>query len=405
MKYKEHKNCRVCGSSNLTPYLDLGMMPLSNNLLDSPTHEAERFPLKVLLCEDCGLSQLSIVIDPKILFGHYVYRSSIAAGYIDHCRKWAEKMQLSPDDLHIDIAGNDGALLRTFKSIHNHKTLSVDPAENLARICEAQGIRAYSAFWGTNAAQHLINTEWPKAKLITATNVLAHCDDVRDFMQGIKMMLANDGLAQIEFPYLIDFIEKVEFDTVYFEHLSYFSIGPLLRLCHQVGLTITDVEKVNIHGGSVRASIKHEGAPSSVTVGEMIRDEVMHGYTHIDKYKSWESEVNTIISRFRHGILLLRREGLKVAGFAASAKGNTLLNCAGICWPDLMFIIDETPEKIGKVSPGTHLPIWNMREGIQWQPDYLVILSWNFKDEIISKCRESGYTGKFILPLTFEILD
>lgn len=406
MSYKLHTACRVCGSEHLTQYLDLGLMPLSNNLCSKPDEVPERFPLKVLFCENCGLSQLSIVIDPETLFGHYVYRSSISQGYRDHCRLMAkdlqEKYNLTADSFHIDIAGNDGALLQQFKQvIPGCKQLNVDPAANLRQVNEQQGIRMFNTFWGIGVAKHLTVTHWPKADLITATNVFAHVDDVREFLHACKDAMKDTGVLVLEFPYLIDFIENAEFDTIYFEHLSYFSIQPLEYLCEELGLFITNISKQEIHGGSVRVEIRKQ-VDELYDVDQWIFDEVNKGYTTINPYYQFAKKVRSIISIFRTNVQGLKAEGKSIAAFGASAKGNTLLNCAGITSKEIDFIIDQTPEKIGKYSPGTGIKITN---GMATIPDYIVILAWNFKDEIIEKVRSAGYTGKFILPLTFEIIE
>ncbi len=404
--YKEHLNCRVCDSDRLIPYLDLGKLPLSNNLAVSsvdPIHN-QKYPLKVLLCENCGLSQLSVVIDPKTLFGHYVYRSSISKGYVDHCKQMAKdlKKRLTKDSFHIDIAGNDGALLEQFKKVIGHKILNVDPAENLTGICESAGIPTLNFFWGMDVARRIVNS-FGKADLITATNVFAHVDNVKEFIQAVKYVLKPGGVLVLEFPYLIDFIENGEFDTVYFEHLSYFSVYPLTLLCEQAGLSVLNVEQQDIHGGSIRVTIGH-GEPDE-TVGVYVKIERKY-YSRINKYIGFAEDVHLSISNFNAGINKLKVSGYKIAGFAASAKGNTLLNCAGISVGSMSYIVDQTPEKIGKYSPGTHIPIVSMLELERSPPDYLVILSWNFAEEIIDKCRKAGYVGKFIIPIPeFKILE
>lgn len=403
--FKNHNTCRVCGNEKLIPYLDLGLMPLSNNLLSSADEIAPRYPLKVCLCERCGLSQLSIVIDPETLFGHYVYRSSISQGYKDHCEQMAIGLYMNGLQrvaFHIDIAGNDGALLHEFKKVFGpyYKTLNVDPATNLTKICEDKGIRTFTTFWGMDAANHLLATHWPKADLITATNVFAHVDNVQEFLLAAKAVLNETGVIVLEFPYLIDFIEKKEFDTVYFEHLSYFSIAPLEYLCRKVGLVLEDVEHYDIHGGSVRCYIRKIGEPSAA-VHKYVENEMMRGYFDIRLYQAWAEDVWDIIASFSYSLGDLK--GGRVYGFAASAKGNTLLNCAKIERRELPYIVDQTPEKIGKYSPGTGIPIISMEEMIEKKPDYLVVLSWNFMDEIKQKCKAAGYAGSFIHPLTMEI--
>lgn len=398
--FKNHTACRVCGNENLVPYLDLGLMPLSNNLLSTADEIAPRYPLKVVLCERCGLSQLSIVVDPETLFGHYVYRSSISQGYKDHCKEMAHTLRdnygLGADSFHIDIAGNDGALLYEFKQVLNYKTcLNVDPAQNLAEICEAKGIRAYTKFWDLLAVDHLQATGWPAADLVTATNVFAHVDNVTEFLTAIKLILADDGLAVLEFPYIIDFIEKKEFDTVYFEHLSYFSIIPLQYLCSKVGLTLVNVTHHDIHGGSVRCHIKKSGTVSG-NVDKFCKKEMQGGYDKHEVYHTWSFNVIDKINSFTAAICKLKG---KVFGFAASAKGNTLLNASNITAAEMPYIVDETPEKIDKFSPGTGIRIISMDEMLYRKPDYLVLLAWNFEKEIVEKCRALGYKGEFINPL------
>lgn len=424
MEYKNHTACRVCKSTKLTPYLDLGMMPLSNNLASSMFDKVhnQRFPLKVLFCEHCGLSQLSIVVPAEEMFSHYVYRSGISAGYVKHCRAMAielkEKHGLGPESLHVDIAGNDGALLQQFKEVIGHKVINVDPAENLRGICMSAGIFVFTEFWGMVAARRILNTPSfagsssksqeapgtphdPHADLITATNVFAHVDDVREFIEAAKLLLKPTGVLVLEFPYLIDFIENNEFDTVYFEHLSYFSIYPLTILCKEMGLNVQSVSHQDIHGGSVRVTIGH--GPADASVDDYVKNE-RQNYSKIDRYFQFAEDVNLSISNFSTELRKLKPA--KISGFAASAKGNTLLNAAMINPGIMDYIVDETPEKIGKWSPGTLLPIVSMIELIRNPPDYLVILSWNFAKDIKEKCRAAGYKGHFIIPIPdFKVED
>lgn len=404
MNYKEHISCRVCKSTDLVEYIDLGNLPLSNNLCGSPVEAAERYPLKVLMCELCGLSQLSIVVDPELLFGHYVYRSSINKGYVDHCRQMAkdlkERYNLTADSFMVDIAGNDGALLKEFRDEIGLGILNIDPAVNLGAICQATGIPTMTFFWGTVTARRVLNG-FGKADLITGTNVFAHVDDVEDFLNGVQLLLKPGGVCILEFPYLVDFIERNEFDTIYFEHLSYFGIRPLSNLCNKLGLTVMDVERQDIHGGSVRVHIGN-GVQSKV-VKKFILKEFAYD---LDRYKAFADNARMTIESFRDEINKLNVQGKRVAGFAASAKGNTLLNCAGITIGAIDYIVDETPEKIGKYSPGTFIPIVSMLDFMANPPDYLVILSWNFASEIMIKCRAAGYIGKFIVPIpNFKIID
>jgi len=399
---KPHTNCRVCNSEKLTMYLDLGMMPLANNL-ETTSERAKNmalYPLQVMFCEECSLSQLSVVIDPKELYSHYVYRSSINGGYVRHCREMAiqlkNKYNLTSDSRHIDIAGNDGALLKEFKDEIGLRVLNVDPAKNLCEIAEANGIGSSANFWSSDFAKSFSYG----IDLITATNVFAHVDNVTDFLNGAHVALKDEGVLVLEFPYLVDFIDNMEFDTIYFEHLSYFSLLPILRLCNTVNLKVIEVEKKNIHGGTLRVTIAKESSSHKITasVSKFANNELNLGFDKVEKYHDWAKLVYTSINGFKLKIEALKSKGFKIAGFAASAKGNTLLNSAGLDEKTLDYISDETPEKIGMFSPLTGIPILNKQEVEINPPDYLIILSWNFKDELIQKLKPI-YKGNYLIPI------
>lgn len=397
MLYKIHTSCRVCGNTSMIPYLDLGMMPLSNNLAKSPEDpiHTQTYPLVVNFCDKCGLSQLSIVVNPEEMFSNYVYRSSISQGYINHCKEMAislkNRWELDKNSFHIDIAGNDCALLEQFSKVIGGKILNIDPAINLKPICDAAEIPTITYFWGKEIAEKIVE-KYGYANLITATNVFAHVDNVEEFMEAVKIVLMKEGVLVMEFPYLIDFIQKNEFDTIYFEHLSYFSVTPLKALCNSIGLNIVNVEEHTIHGGSLRVTIGR--MDSDGTAEKFIEKEKK--YLSIDRCMEFSIDVKNTIEKMKEGVRSL--DGT-LAGFAASAKGNTLLNSSTITSENMRYIVDETPEKIGKYSPGTRIPIVSMIDLIRTPPDYLMILSWNFADEIIEKVRKAGYKGKFIIPI------
>lgn len=408
---KERLTCRSCYKSNLQKYLDFGNMPLSNNLEKTYTSSlsTNRYPLEVMFCLDCGMSQLSHIIDPEILFGYYTYRSSINGGYKDHCKKMALSLQsshkLDGKSFVIDIAGNDGALLHEFQDVVGCKILNVDPARNLCQIAESAGVKSIPKFWNFWTAKEIFK-KYGEADIITATNVFAHVDDIHDFLRGVKLLLKKEGTLVIEFPYLVDLIERNEFDTVYFEHLSYLGIHPVNYTCNQTGLKIYDIEKFSIHGGTVRLKIAHDESKINIekSVIEYLNYEVDNGYTEFSMYKKWSASVSDIIEDFSEKLIDLKAKGYKIAGFAASAKGNTLLNASKIDNSIIDYIADETPEKIDKYSPGTGIPIVHMDRIREDVPDYIVILSWNFKQEIIDKLKHF-YDGKFIIPIpTFEII-
>lgn len=419
---KPHNICRCCGSVEMEKYLDLGLMPLANNLefTAQRAREKDRYPLQVLFCKSCGLSQLSVVIDPEVMFSYYTYRSSINAGYVQHCRDMAESVIPLFEDkfvgdgvrtgrvpvhkfFHIDIAGNDGTLLKQFKEYLGYEPyycLNIDPATNLTAIAEANGIPSLTEFWSVEVAERFAG----QVDLITATNVFAHVDDMRQFILAVKFALAPDGLLVLEFPYLPNFIEGTEFDTVYFEHLSYVMLGPVCDIAKSMKLVVRHAELVNIHGGSIRIIISKSGE-QDYTVSDWLDYEDEEGYKKLETYKNWSSKVHQTIHNFAHQLTMMKKEGAKIAAFAASAKGNTLLNCAGMTTDIIDFIADETPEKIGKFSPGTGIPIVNKMEIQKQRPDYIVILSWNFADDIIAKIRALGFEGQFIMPIPeFQIV-
>lgn len=410
---KPHTKCRCCGSDKLVKYLDLGLMPLANNLEYTAklAKAKDKFPLQVLFCEECYLSQLSVVIDPEVLFSYYTYRSGVSQGYLDHCKEMASSLErdYSIDDntFHIDIAGNDGSLLAIFNREYGVKTLNIDPASNLCSIAERNGIESICEFWSSDLAQSVLLTHG-KADLITATNVFAHLDDIKDFMLGCKIILSLDGIIVIENPYLTEFIDNMEYCQTYFEHVSYLSLSPVMRLCDDLGLKVIDAIHVPIHSGSMRYIITHKESSHEVNerIGAIAAMEYLNGYSSIDKYSSYQSKVNAINTTFTNGLLSLKKQGYSIVGFGCSAKGSTLLNYAGINTDIMDAILDDTPEKQGKFSPGTGIPIYARNYLKSHSVDYVVILAWNFAGEIINKLRDYGYEGKFIIPAPiYEIID
>lgn len=407
---KTQTRCRICGNGELKTYLDLGELPLANNLFDTADESINgtRYPLKVQLCDNCGLSQLSEVIDPRILFSDYAYRSSMSKTYVNHCRKMAkdfkEKYSLivgSGADFVVDIAGNDGSLLEQFKEeIPGLRVLNIDPAGNLCKISRERGIPAHTEFFSINTALSIL-ISYGKAQVITATNVFAHVANVRDFILSAKIILAHNGVLALEFPYVVPFIEGLEYGTVYHEHLSYIAINPLKKLCDETGLKIIDVSNQNIHCGTVRVIIAHDYSHREVepSVSEFIENEIAKGYDKFEKYNYWSAAVNHSVTDIEEQVKKLVANGNKIAAFGASAKGNTLLNLCDFTTKEISYIVDDTPEKQNKFSPGTGIPIFSIHELINHPPDYLVVLAWNFQKEIIERCKNAGYTNRFIIPI------
>lgn len=406
-------DCRICRSNDLVKYLDLGMLPLANNLASSATEAKamQRFPLQVLFCRECSLSQLSVVVDPRVLFSHYTYRSSVNKAYIEHCRAMAAStgklLTLGPGDLVVDIAGNDGALLSEFKDLLDVDVLNVDPAENISAIAESRGIPTMNRFWSAELAEEIV-AKHQQPKLITATNVFAHVDDVRGFFEAAHACVHQDGALMLEFPYAMDFIEQSEFDTIYFEHLSYVLLRPVIRLAEQTDLEVFDVQKQDIHGGSVRVFLGHRGRHAvTASVASFVAAEQVGGYHDADKYLAWNRDIDSLIAELSRELAILKQGGAKIAAFAASAKGNTLLNSCGLDANTIDYIVDDTPEKIGRFSPGNGIAIVARSVLESDPPDYLLILAWNFAEEIMHNTRayrESG--GKYILPIpSFSVVN
>jgi len=395
--------CRVCDGSRLVKYLDLGMMPLANNLAPSAAaaRDMNRYPMQVQFCEDCALSQLTVVVDPREMFTHYTYRSSVNKGYVRHCRSMAQSvgrtLDLAANDLVVDIAGNDGTLLAEFRDELGVQVVNVDPAGNIAAIAEERGIPTLNEFWSAAVAERIL-ADYGRPKLITATNVFAHVDDVRGFVAAAAGCLADDGVLLLEFPYCVDFIEHREFDTIYFEHLSYVLIEPVRRLAALTGLEVFDVQKQDIHGGTARVFIgkpgRHDVEPSVAGFLSAERDAGFHGR---QRYLDWTCEVDELIDQLARELRALKDSGATIAAFAASAKGNTLLNACRLDRRTIAYIVDDTPEKIGRYSPGNGIPIVDRSVLKRDPPDYLIILAWNFAKEIIDNT--SGYPGRYIIPI------
>ena len=385
------------------------MMPLANNLAPSAAAalQMNRYPMQVQFCETCALSQLTVVIDPREMFSHYTYRSSVSRGYVEHCRVMArsagERLKLGDGDLVVDVAGNDGTLLAEFADELGVTVLNVDPAENIAKIAEKRGIPTINEFWSDAVAERILQ-DHGHPKLVTATNVFAHVDDVQGFMGAAAKCLAKEGALMLEFPYGVDFIQQREFDTVYFEHLSYVLIKPVVRLASESGLEVFAVEKQDIHGGTVRVYLGHDGVhPVEPSVETFLKREQDEGFHDRTRYLEWNREIDSLVRNLASEVRALKDAGKKVAAFAASAKGNTLLNACRLDRRTIAYIVDDTPEKIGRFSPGTGIPIVDRSRLAADPPDYLLILAWNFAREIIDSTAE--YEGKYVIPIpAFEIV-
>lgn len=398
--------CRACSAGGMRQFLKLGPMPLANAFLrssDELVNEAV-FPLDVYFCEGCSLVQLADVVDPEVLFGNYIYVTGTANTIVSHNRQYAQTvvdfLGLADDDLVVEVASNNGSLLGCFRDL-GVKTLGVEPARNIAAMANAAGIETVNSFFNSSTARE-IRESYGAARAVIGNNVLAHVDETRDFLEGCRSLIDDDGLVIIEVPSLKEFVDKVEFDTVYHEHLCYFSVTSLMQLCEAVGLSIIRVDRVAVHGGSIRIYAgKTEKYPDhSFEVIATADDEAAAGLTAFETFERFAERTAETRENLRSLLNSLKAEGKAIAAYGAPAKGNTLLNYCGIDASLLDFTVDKNPLKVGLYTPGTHLPVLPVPTILQRRPDYLLILAWNFADEIISQQSEyAARGGKFIIPI------
>ena len=398
--------CRFCDNTNVKRFLELGEMPLANAFLteDEVNDIKEpRFPLDVFFCEDCGLVQIGHVVPPQDIFKDYIYFSSTSDAVHKHAlylaQSFKERFQLHDDSFVVEIASNDGCVLNYFNNA-NMKILGVEPAENVAKVAVDSGIETYIDFFNEDNAKN-IKEKYGNADVILARHVFAHVPDIHSFMRGLKLLLNTNGVIAIEAPYLVDFIEKVEFDTIYHEHLSYLSLRPMSKLFKKYGMEIFDVENFDIHGGSLIYFISDEGNHDvSPKVEQYIENEIQKGFDDIEIYYDFANKTSLIKTKLMNLLNKLKHDGHSIAAYGAPAKGNTLLNYCEISTDLIDYIVDKSKYKQGLHTPGTHIPVYSPEKLLEDMPDYTLLLAWNFVDEILEQqksYREMG--GKFIIPI------
>ena len=398
-------HCRSCGSTHGELILDLGVQPLANNLLrpEDLAKPEPKFPLRLAVCRSCWLLQITDLVPPVDLFSEYLYFSSFSDLMLRHARDAAQRytteFKLGKDSLVLEIASNDGYLLKNFVEA-GVPCLGIEPAANIAKVAREKGVETLVEFFGKSLATRLA-AENRQADLILGNNVFAHAPDTNDFVAGLQALLKPAGRVVFEFPYAADFIEKTEFDTIYHEHVFYFSLTALQPLFARHGLTIFHVERLPIHGGSLRLFAGLAGAhPVQPSVAALLADEQRKGLTGLPYYQSFATRVQELKAALTAKIAELRAAGQTVAAYGASAKGSTLLNFYGLGTAQLDFVVDRSTYKQGRLTPGTHLPILPTEELLSRKPAYTLLLTWNFSDEILAQqkaYRDAG--GKFILPI------
>lgn len=399
--------CRSCGGVDLRPVLDLGRTPLANRLIypDRAGEPEPTYPLELVFCPACSLPQITETVPPEVLFADYVYFSSFSDTMVAHARSLAAKMvadrTLGPGSLVVEAASNDGYLLQHYLAV-GVPVLGVEPAANVAAVAvEKRGVRTEVAFFGQDTAERLA-AAGHRADVFHAHNVLAHVAGLNGFVAGVRTILKDDGVAVIEVPYARPFIDHREFDTIYHEHLCYFSLTALDRLFRRHRLVIREASAVPIHGGSLRivAGRGDPAEPPAGTAAAMLADEKRIGLDRFDYYARFAADVQRLKSVLVGLLRDLKAAGRSVAAYGASAKGSTLLNSFGIGGDLLDFVADRSTAKQGKLTPGTHLPIVAYEELARRRPDYCLLLTWNFADEILKQqadYREAG--GRFVVPI------
>jgi SAM-dependent methyltransferase len=401
--------CHSCGATLRQTLLDLGDQPLANSYLTLEQVEARderRYPLHARVCSECLLVQVEQVVPPEEIFSDYAYFSSYSDSWVERCASFAraatERLGLGPGSMVIELASNDGYLLKNFVA-DGVPVLGVEPAANVAEVAVASGVPTEVAFFGRDCAARLLE-RGVAADLVVANNVLAHVPDLDDFLGGVAVVLKPNGVLSIEVPHVLRMLEATEFDTIYHEHLSYFSLRAARDVLARRGLRVFDVEELPTHGGSLRIWATLPGAsevwPTTPEVERVLSREREAGLDTLDGYTAFAPRVEGLIADLRGCLRDAKAESARVAAYGAAAKGNTLLNAAGVTTDDIGYVVDRSPHKQGRFLPGSHLPILEPDQVRRDRSDYLVVLPWNLRDEIMAQMADVREWGcRFVVPI------
>ena len=402
--FVEKKECRICGSADLENFIDFGHQPLANAFLSEEQLSGDElaYPLRVAFCHKCNLVQLRDVVDKEVLYRDYIYFSSGIPKLSNHFRDYAIDVMerfLNKDDFVVELASNDGILLRFFKE-NGYKILGIDPALNIAKVATESGIDTVAEFFSSDIAEEIVKKHG-KAKVIMANNVVAHINDHHDLAKGVSILLDTKGVFVLEAPYLVDMFENLTYDTIYHEHLSYLAVRPLMNLFDKFGLEIFDVKIFPVQGQSLRVFVGKKGEHViEKSVEEFVRREISLGLNKFESYLELAERIKNSKSKLVALLQDLKKEGKKIAAYGAPAKGNTLLNYCGIGTNFLDYAMDDLPSKQGLYSPGMHIPVVSRKAADARTPDYFIVLPWNYFTMI--KEREKKFMddgGKFIIPV------